>query len=68
MLDVGFVGELQRRFLKVLAVQPEPVFLRPSCVLGVAMPWRSRIAFTCLGRGLLFHRGPWVAIDGLPLA
>ncbi|WHP59822.1 hypothetical protein QMY03_02360 [Arthrobacter sp. KFRI-F3372] len=36
LLDIGLVGELQRRFSKVLAVQPPAVFLRPSCLFGVA--------------------------------
>jgi hypothetical protein len=36
LFDVGFIGELQRRFLEVLAVQPPAVFLRPSGHFGVA--------------------------------
>jgi hypothetical protein len=36
LLDISLIGELQRRFLKVLAVQPPALFLRPSGVFGVA--------------------------------
>ncbi len=36
LLDIGLVGELQHRFVKALAVQPQPVFLRPPGLLGVA--------------------------------
>lgn len=36
LLEIGLLGELQRRFFKALAVQPQAVFFRPSGLFGVA--------------------------------